>query len=395
MTEPGAADAGAASVRAAQDWLRDWMFGCALPFWRDAGHEGPEGGASEALALDGGHGGAAFKRMRVQARQLYVFSHAALLGWPDGARLARETYGFMRRGERAEGGWVRRLSPDGRRVLDPAIDLYDQAFVLLALAWFARLEGAEPLVRAQRTVGWLRAHMAHAGGGYRNVVPDEAGPRQQNPHMHLLEAALALHATTGQAGDAELAHELVRLFRARLWDGATGVLGEQFTDDWAPVEAAAVEPGHHFEWVWLLDGYGRAFGADMADTMAGLYRFATAHGVAAGSGLVLDGVSRAGRVVRGSARLWPQTEALKAHAVMLRRGAETGAAIAAVVGNLRERYLCGCPPGAWIDQLDAQQRPISTAIPTSSFYHLMTAYAELQECRGRMSSAGEWGQAPR
>ena len=37
-------------------------------------------------------------------------------------------------GERAQGGWVRRLSPDGRQALDPAIDLYDQAFVLFALA---------------------------------------------------------------------------------------------------------------------------------------------------------------------------------------------------------------------------------------------------------------------
>ncbi len=367
-----------ASLSDAVAWFRRWMFDYALPFWRDHGHEGPGGGACEALLLTGESAAAPFKRTRVQARQLYVFSQAALLGWPDGERLARETYGFMTRAERPEGGWVRRLSPDGASVLDPAVDLYDQAFVLFGLAWFARAGGgAEPLERARRTLAWLRAEMASAAGGYVNVVPPEPGPRQQNPHMHLLEAALALHEATGEGAYADLAHELVALFRNRLFDAATGVVGEVFGADWSVVPDAAVEPGHHFEWVWLLDAYERQLRVRMAGEIAGLYRFATAFGVDSATGLVWDAVSRSGAVVRGSARLWPQTEALKAHAVMLRRGAEVGPAVDAVLTNLRTRYLCGCPLGAWTDQLNESFRPVSSGIPTSSFYHLMMAFTEL------------------
>ena len=366
-------------LRSGLAWFRHWMMECALPFWRDHGHEGPGGGACEALSLSGVSAGLPFKRTRVQARQLYVFSQAALLGWADGERLARETYGFMKRAERPDGGWVRRLSPDGAQVLDRAVDLYDQAFVLFALAWFARAGGgAEPLMRARRTLGWLRAHMASPPGGFVNAVPPQPGPRQQNPHMHLLEAALALHETAAEGAYAELAHELVALFRARLFDGGTGVLGELFGPDWTVLPDAAVEPGHHFEWVWLLDAYQQRFGVSMDAELGGLYRFAAGWGVAPGTGLVRDAVSRSGATVRGSARLWPQTEALRAHAVTTRRGGDAELALRTTLGNLRTRYLSGCPSGSWIDQLDERGQPVSTSVPTSSFYHLMTAYAELQ-----------------
>ena len=367
-----------AEIRAAHAWFRDWMFGCALPFWAEAGHEGPGRGACEFLALDGSPGGAEFKRMRVQARQLYVFSQAALLGWDKGARLARETYGFMLRGERADGGWVRRLSPDGARVLDSAVDLYDQAFVLFALAWFARLgDGAEPALRARRTVAWLQTHMALPQGGFHNAMPPESGPRQQNPHMHLLEAALAWHETSGDEAYARLAHDLVALFRQKLFDPNTGTLGEVFDPDWAPLAGAPVEPGHHFEWVWLLDAYDRQTGLAAGDEIARLYQFASVHGTEPQTGLAWDAVSREGHPVRASARLWPQTEALKAHAALTRRGQDRSGAIAAVLANLRGRYLRGCPSGAWIDQLSDRFQPVSASIPTSSFYHLMMAYTEL------------------
>jgi mannose/cellobiose epimerase-like protein (N-acyl-D-glucosamine 2-epimerase family) len=66
--------------------------------------------------------------------------------------------------------------------------------VLFALAWHARLtRSEEPLARARRTLDWITAHMPHPPAGYRNVQPWEDGPRQQNPHMHLLEAVLALY----------------------------------------------------------------------------------------------------------------------------------------------------------------------------------------------------------
>ena len=78
-----------------------------------------------------------------------------------------------------------------------------------------------------------------------------------------------------------------------------------------------------------------------------------------------------------SFRLWPQTEALKAHAAMARRGKDGLARVAPTVRGSGTRFLQGCLPGAWTDQLDESGAPASRLIPTSSFYHVFMAYAEL------------------
>lgn len=394
------------------------MFGQALPFWAGAGRDQPGLGVREALTADGSPAPTPYKRMRVQARQIYAFSHAALLGWTDGEAVARDAYAFIQRaGLRPDGAtWVRRLDPSGARVVDDTVDLYDQAFVLFALAWYARLTGEQaPLDQARRTAEWIRTAMRGPVAGYLNTLPAEPGGggggahRQQNPHMHLLEAALALLETTRTGGggggrhDAAYwegwAHELVGLFRDRFLDRLTGTLGEFFQDDWTLAPGAAgdhVEPGHHYEWVWLLHQYARLAPAASgdgdgtgADAMADgdqLYRFAEAHGCdPAGTGLVWDVVGRDGTVVHArSTRLWPQTEALKAHcAVALRLGGDRAAVVEAkivrVVDNLLHRFFADCPPGAWRDRFDAAGNPVADGIPTSSFYHVFMGYAQLDQ----------------
>jgi mannose-6-phosphate isomerase len=362
--------------------FRDWMFTRALPFWGSAGHDGVGGGAREHLTLEGLPGDAPFTRMRVQARQLYVFSHASLLGWSAGLPLAHEIYGFItRHGELATGGWARTLSPADGEVLDPAVDLYDQAFVLFALAYYGRASGGTEIrVSARRTIDWIAANMRMPPAGFANVLPHDHAPRQQNPHMHLLEAILALDETWPDSGVIGLAHELVGLFRRHLFDPATGTLGEYFEPDWSPCRGEPgrhVEPGHHYEWVWLLDAYARRASVDVDREIDALYRFARQYGTDDGDGLVFDIADRDGSVIKRSTRLWPQTESLKAHAVMARRGGDGAALVVQVVSNLFRRFLANCPDGAWIDQFDSSGRPQSSRIPTSSFYHLFMAYAEL------------------
>ena len=83
-------------------------------------------------------------------------------------------------------------------------------------------------------------------------------PRRQNPHMHLLEALLALHAATGEKNWLRRAGALVDLFKRRFSDPQTGALIEFFAEDWSPRpgdEGRLREPGHQFEWVWLLYEY--------------------------------------------------------------------------------------------------------------------------------------------
>ena len=243
-------------IRHAQATFRAWMLEKALPFWAFAGRDEPGFGFVEHLDLSARPAAVPYKRVRVQARQIYVFAHADILGWPGGRDAARDGYEFLIRYARgADGSWARVL---GRRggVLDPTADLYDMAFVLLALAWYARATGSSEAVdHAHRTIDWIQQSMASPFGGFHNTRPESPAPRQQNPHMHLLEAALALYVTTGDAKFMTVADQLVDLFRRCFFDRNTGSLGEFFSSDWAPVEGAEgsrVEPGHHYEWVWLL-----------------------------------------------------------------------------------------------------------------------------------------------
>jgi mannose-6-phosphate isomerase len=217
-------------------------------------------------------------------------------------------------------------------------------------------------------------------GGYVNTLP--AGPewRQQNPHMHLLEAALALFETSADPYWRHWAAELIDLFETRLLDRDTGTLGEFFTQDWKPApgpDGDRIEPGHHYEWTWLLDMHARLTGDDRRDLGHGLFDFAERHGLDRATGRVLDVVGRTGVVHSAATRLWPQTEALKAYCVMTASRHGLAPRIAGVVADLMARFFAGCPAGSWRDRFDAGGQPLIDGIPASSLYHVFMAYAEL------------------
>src|SRR3546814_16428769 len=86
--------------------------------------------------LDGRPSREDYTRVRVQARQVFVFAHASRVGLSDdGLQLAQSAFAFLEEHawDRAHGGWFHRLRLDGLP-LDRTKDCYDHAFVLLALA---------------------------------------------------------------------------------------------------------------------------------------------------------------------------------------------------------------------------------------------------------------------
>ena len=74
---------------------RAWTFEQALPFWATTGRDAPGLGFVERLDRDGRVEPLDFKRFRVQARQVYVFSHAEVMGWSGGLEAAQAGYRFM------------------------------------------------------------------------------------------------------------------------------------------------------------------------------------------------------------------------------------------------------------------------------------------------------------
>jgi mannose/cellobiose epimerase-like protein (N-acyl-D-glucosamine 2-epimerase family) len=364
------------ATRAILDRIRHWTYEQALPFWAGAGRDPVGGGFVERMHLDGAPDLEAPKRIRVQARQTYVFSHAAVLGWPGGLEAAEAGMRLLlAHGRRADGLWGRVVERHGA-LIDDRADLYDNAFVLLALAWFHRASGdPECAALAHRTFDALQTVLGRADGrGLRAVEGEVRG--LQNPHMHLLEALLALYACTGEGRWAEEACKVGRLFDEALFDPATGTLAELFDERWRRTEPAALEPGHHFEWIWLLRRLDQAIGTRHDAEADALFAFALRLGTDPASGLVWAEVDAQGRVLNPTHRLWAMTELMKALIARAEGGANDAGALDKAADVLFDRYLDPAPEGGWRDLYDAEGRLLDRFMPASSLYHLFLAFAE-------------------
>ena len=380
-------------LRLATAVLADWMTGAALPLWCGPGHAGPGRGFIDDFDRAGRPAPEPRTAVLVQARQIYVYSHAALLGWPHGLAAAGDALQLVQdHGWAPGGGWVRSIGRAGG-VADPTIDLYDNAFMLLALAWFARATGeATAIGWAHRTLDAIEARMRLGDTpGFANTWPEEPGPRLQNPHMHLLEAMLALHEATGEARFGTAARGLVALFQERLFDPATGTLAEYFGPAWQRLPEAypgrVTWPGHHFEWVWLLYQAKARLGIETRSEAMALQGFAERHGMDADTGLVRYAVTEQGVPLDRSIRLWPQTEALKAALMMLEHEGQSAAAATRILHNLLRLHLDRAPRGTWTETYDGAGKPVIGRIASTSLYHILVAYAELVRVTGRSGAA--------
>lgn len=360
-----------------------WLTGAALPLWGSAGVD-ETGSFHERLGFDGAPDRVAPRRLRVQARQLYVFSEAAVRGWWTPARQVADAgfEAFLRDCWARDGrpGLLHLLSAD-REPLDLTRDAYDHAFGLFGLAWYYKATRAsEALALAHRILDLLETEMAdREHGGYVESLPP-ALPRRSDPHMHLLEAMLEWTEADGDPRFLGVARKMVALFKARFFDAQAGVLGESFAADLAPAPGApgqAVAPGHHFEWFWLL-GWAERLGVGGAGAEAArLYDFGVRHGLDA-QGFAVDECDRSGRQVRRSRRAWPQTELIKAYVARARSGDAAAAdAAAAVTSRFLGSYLATKVPGLWMDQFDADGRGMTAVAPATTLYHIVVAFREL------------------
>jgi len=363
-----------------------------LPLWARCGLDRAHGGYWNRLAADRKPTPDGFKRLLVHTRQIYAFSRGAELGAGDwaGAAAAHGLEFLGRFWDARHGGWFA-TTTDAGEPLDRRKDLYGHAFAIFALAEHHRItRSAESLERARATWAVVRDRLREpkAGGFWEGASEDWLPvdePRRQNPHMHLVEALLALHVVAPAEGALAEAAKLVELLGSRWVDPATGALGELFTATWQPQPGPAgqiAEPGHGFEWVGLLHGFAELSGDSQARALARrLYAFAREHGVTPDGG-VSDRVDRTGRVLDASQRLWPQTERLKAQATLLRAQpeAELRGELEAALARCASRYVDA--DGGWREHLSADGRALTDVQNASSVYHVVAAFGELLRVAG-------------
>ena len=221
---------------AAAEKLRRWLFEAALPLWWRVGADHALGGYHERIDFDG-RPLILPRRSRVAARQAFCYSEAGRLGWNGPWREAgRHALDFLReRFVQSDGTVIATVDQDGS-VLDATFDLYNQAFALLAYACghVALDPGGGWQARAYVLVGTLKREFAHPQGGFREDRDGRLMLRA-NPHMHLLEAALAWLAIDPSPIWRDLANEIVALCLDRFIDRHTAALREFFASDWTPI----------------------------------------------------------------------------------------------------------------------------------------------------------------
>jgi mannose/cellobiose epimerase-like protein (N-acyl-D-glucosamine 2-epimerase family) len=363
--------------------LLEWLNGHAYPVWWERGADREHGGFHEKISQDGAPV-LLPKRARVLPRQIYAFSQAKALGWAgDGAEAVRFGMDFYLAHFFRPDGLVRTLvAPDGA-ALDDKAAFYDQAFALLGLhSAYVTLGDSALLDRARALMRRWSEDCKHPVIGFEESVPRTL-PLGANPHMHMFESCLAWAESDAPGPWRAVADEIAELALTRFIDANSGALREFFAGDWTPMpgeQGRIVEPGHQFEWGWLLLRWGRLAKSERA-IAAGLrlVEIGEKHGVDKRRNVACNTLRDDFSRVDWRARLWPQTERIKAHCLAAEttgRAAHWDLAAMAAEGLLQ--YFATPIEGLWFDMLTEHDGMIAEPAPASSFYHIVCAVAEFR-----------------
>ena len=154
---------------------------------------------------------------------------------------------------------------------------------------------------------------------------------------------------------------------------------ELFASDWTPVHGRrgkVLEPGHHYEWAFLLDRWAKLTGRKQPLAVPKLIAFADAKGLDRKRRVAINGIGLDGSIDDAAARLWPQTERVRAYLIDRRDGDKA---------RLREaietlfRYLDAPLSGLWYENLAADGQFVVEAAPATSLYHIVGAIAKTLE----------------
>ena len=370
--------------------LMRWLVEDAYPTWWQQGADRVHGGFHERLQQNGQPSDEP-RRARLHPRHIYSFGLADELGHDGLTELAaRHALEYFLRHYVRDDHFIRTcVAPDGA-VVDDSVLLYDQAFALLGYASaFDVLNDQLLRSRAHRLLDAICTHLGNPAGGFRES-PDRDLPLTSNSHMHLFEAALAWMALDDNLRWRSLAERLVQLALTRFIDPAAAQIREFFTAEWAPAAGETgwiIEPGHQFEWAWLLLRWQASTQDTRAASMAlALVDRAESRGVDARRRVAINSLLADGSIRDGRARLWPQTERLKAACLAweaTRLPTYCDMALEAAVAL--ERYLQTTTRGLWRDTLTVDGEWIDEPAPASSLYHLVSAIAELDSLINRVA----------
>jgi mannose/cellobiose epimerase-like protein (N-acyl-D-glucosamine 2-epimerase family) len=296
--------------------------------------------------------------------------------------------------DRQYGGLFFSVSPEGK-VVDDRKDSYGTAFAIFGLSHAARVTRDQGYRKAAlETWAEMKKNLRDQAGFYKlGTTRDYSqvrGTNSQNPMMHLFEALLALHDTTGSKevfSDAE-AHGnamFTKLFQER-----GGYLPEFYDAEWKPLPASQrghPDLGHQFEWAFLWShavekGFTKSylrFGERLLD-----YGMKVAYDVENGG--IFSVGDYEGNPVKGLKGLWQQCEFLRAlmHYAVVRNHKELWEPFDKSLELFKRNFMDSEYGGCFTSYYDPSKPSARLGKIGGDSYHLHGMYSEALRLSGVM-----------
>ncbi len=365
-----------------------WMLEHALPLWTKAGIDPVNGGFFEGLSWSG-QPERSSRRALVQARQLFSFRTALEIQALNASQvkpiIESGIHFLLKNYSLPSQGFIHSVDAETKPAhIVP--ELYTQAFALFGMAnAYAVLKDPEIKQRAKLLIQYLYSERALKNGGFTEFV-NENVVYEANPHMHMFEAAIYWMEVDSDPEWKKLADLVLSLALKHFIDSKTGFLAEHFDSQWQPLidqGRFVFEPGHQYEWAWLMGKYEKVTGRDLLRVRLKLFDLSEQFGLHSERNAVMDEMWSDGSVKLKSSRFWPQCERIKAAMQLARdprienkekylRAADQATAVLMKFFNTPSQ-------GLWYDTWVETGEFKAASAKASSLYHIIGAFSEYSD----------------
>ena len=370
-----------------------WFLKNSMPIWTSKGIDYKNGGFFEDLDRNLNFTEKP-RRTRVICRQIYVLIVSKKLGWEeeiDEIILSNLNY-LLKNLRLTNKGFFTYSYNNQNDKKDGKIFLYEQAFVIFALAKIFEYDNKNSDYYINIAIDLLELVKERWFNYNSNSKYHKTDQFQTDPYMHFLEGLLLWEEVINdQKYNKELkkfkdsSDLIAKIIISNCLDKQYGYISEEYEPGWSEfrdVSKIRIEPGHQYEWSWLLSKWSnfRNQKEKINKHSLRLLDFAESNGVDKENKLVVNSLNGKFQVINSDSKIWPQCERLKAWSYLLGMSDKINVSqlnnciisLDNILSYLDEPFR-----GGWIESKSKDKLFSFEFVKASSLYHIVSALEEV------------------